>query len=261
MNILEKMQLASIHFTKTDMQIYDYIVGHPSETVHFNIQEIANEVHVSKSAMLRFTQRIGYSGFSEFKYEFSRFVHSGSSHPYEPSYQSRFEEIVDIYEKTIPFINSTVKEQDIISFVELMLTANKIKIFGVNSTGLAVQQMRNRFHKIAFDAEAVTDPILIPELALQGRQGDLHIYFSTTGNTEVMMEAIKNSSSRHIKTALITMNEKSKMYDVADYKFLLPNTKMMMSDYFLDLQPMNFIFIEIIISYLGEQLEKMELSS
>lgn len=255
MNVLEKMQLASTNFTKTDLQIYDYIVGHPSETVHLNIQEIATEVNVSKSAMLRFTQKIGYSGFSEFKYEFSRYVHSGSSHPYDSTYQSRCEEIVDIYEKTAEFMKSTIQEQDIKRFVENMLQANRIKIFGINSTGLSATQMRNRFHKIAFDAEAVVDPILIPELALQGKQEDLHIYFSTTGNTAVMVEAIKNSSSKHIKTALITTNDKSKMLEFADYKFLLPSTKMVMADYYLDLQVFNFMFIEIIISYLGEQLD------
>lgn len=255
MNVFEKMQISSTGFTKTDMQIYDYIVGHPTETVHLNIQEIADEVHVSKSAMLRFTQKVGYSGFSEFKYEFSRYVHSGVSHAYDTTYHSKFEEIVHIYEKTIPFMTETIQEEDIKQLVDKMLQANKIKVFGINSTGLAVKQMRNRFHKIAFDAEAVTDPILIPELALQGKPEDLHIYFSTTGNTAVTLEAIKNSSSKKIPTVLITMNEKAKMAEFATMLFVLPNTKMMMSDYFLDLQVMNYIFIEIIISYLGEQLE------
>ena len=255
MNVFEKMQLASTGFTKTDMQIYDFIVGHPSETVHMNIQEIADEVHVSKSAMLRFTQRVGYSGFSEFKYEFSRYVHSGVSHSYDISYQSKFEEIVNIYEKTIAFMNKTIKEEDIKELIEMMLKANKIKLFGINSTGLSVKQMRNRFHKIAFDAEAVTDPVLIPEIALQGKLDDLHMFFSTSGNTPVMVDAIKNASSKGIHTILITMNEKSKMSEFAEMQFLLPSTKMIMSDYFLDLQAINYIFIEIIISYLGEKLE------
>lgn len=256
MNVLEKMQLASTSFTKTDLQIYDYIVGHPSETVHLNIQEIADEVKVSKSAMLRFTQKIGYSGFSEFKYEFSRYVHSGNSHPYDITYQSKYEEIVNIYEKTIAFLMNTVEEKQIKAFITSMLHANRIKIFGINSTGLSVKQMRNRFHKIAFDAEAVTDPVLIPEIALQGKPGDLHIFFSTTGNTAVMQEAIKNAVSKQIETALITMNDKSKMLEYAEHTFILPNTKMIMADYYLDLQALNYIFIEIIISYLGEQLEQ-----
>lgn len=36
-----------------------------------------------------------------------------------------------------------------------------------------------------------------------------------------------------------------------------PSTKMIMSDYFLDLQAINQIFIEIIISYLGERLNQI----
>lgn len=255
MNVFEKMQIASINFTKSDMNIYNFIVSNPADTVHLNIQELADRVKVSKSAMLRFTKKIGYSGFSEFKYEFSRYVHSGTTHAIDESYKSKYEEIINIYEKTVAFMTNTISESDIVQAVDTMLNSKRIKIFGINSTGLAVKQMRNRFHKIAFDAEAVTDPILIPELAAQGNEEDMHIFFSTSGQTEVMIEAIKNSQRRHTKTLLITANEKNKMSDYADHQILLPSTKMIVSDYYLDLQVFNFIFIELIISYLGERLD------
>ena len=56
MNPLQKMQMASGTFTKTDQKIYQFIKENPAETVHLNIQDIASKINVSKSAILRFTK-------------------------------------------------------------------------------------------------------------------------------------------------------------------------------------------------------------
>ena len=255
---LEKIKLASQHFTKTDETIYEFITTHTYEVVHCNILEIAKAAKVSKSALLRFTQKIGYSGFSEFKYEFSRYVHSGTAHEMKEDSMNRLHEIVSVYQQTIGFLIETLDEAKINEAVDAMLEAQRIKIFGVNRTGFTAQQLRHRFYKIDFDGEAVTDNYLIPEISAQGKPEDLHIYFSTMGKTPYMVDGIRNSHEAGVKTILISMNEKSKMSPYADIMILLPTTKMFMSDYFLDLQAINFIFIEVLISYLGERLSTLE---
>ena len=40
------------------------------------IVDLAEKCHVSKSAILRFAKKLGYSGYSEFKYDFSLVGHS-----------------------------------------------------------------------------------------------------------------------------------------------------------------------------------------
>lgn len=251
---LEKIKLASQNFTKTDDMIYEFITTHTYDVVHCNILEIAKAAKVSKSALLRFTQKIGYSGFSEFKYEFSRYVHSGTAHEMKKESPDRLHEIVSVYQQTIGFLINTLDDDKLNQIVEAMISARRIKIFGVNRTGFAAQQLRHRFHKIDFDGEAVTDYILIPEISAQGHSDDIHMYFSTTGNTIYMIDGIRNSREKGIRTILISMSDKSKMTPYADIVITLPTTKMFMSDYFLDLQAINFIFIEILISYLGERL-------
>lgn len=53
------------------------MVAHQAETLRVNIAELAELCRASRSAVLRFTQKLGYSGFTEFKYDFSLFVHAG----------------------------------------------------------------------------------------------------------------------------------------------------------------------------------------
>ncbi|CVH74910.1 HTH-type transcriptional regulator RpiR [Clostridiales bacterium CHKCI006] len=256
MNPLQKMQIASGTFTKTDQKKYQFIKENPAETVHLNIQDIASKINVSKSAILRFTQRIGYDGFAEFKFDFNRFIHSGQNHERNQVYPSKLEEIIDIYEKGLILMRQSLHEQEIKAMVSQMIKANKVKIFGVNSTGLAATQLRNRFHKVDFDGEAITDQVLIPEIAAQGHEKDLHIYFSTKGSQISMLTAIENSAKSHVPTILITMDAHCKMAKYATQIILLPSPQMITSDYFLGEQPFNFIFIEILLSYLGEELKK-----
>lgn len=261
MNPLQKMQLASGTFTKTDQKIYEFIKNNPAETVHLNIQDIAVKIDVSKSAILRFTQKIGYDGYAEFKFDFNRFIHSGQNHERNQVYPSKCEEIIDIYQKGLTLMRQTIKEEQIHMMVAKMIKARRVKIFGVNSTGLAAMQLRNRFHKVYFDGEAIIDQVLIPEIAAQGRKDDLHIYFSTKGSQVSMIQAIENSYKKEVPTILITMDAHCKMTKYAQQVILLPSTQMITSDYFLNEQPFNFVFIEILLSYLGEALKKDDESS
>ena len=253
MNPVEKMNLYAENFTKTECVIYNYILSNPSQVVHGSIYDLAEWIGVSRSAILRFAQKIGYNGFSEFKYDFSRYVHGGGFHVLTPN-ESRMTEIVQIYQKTIGLMTETLSEQQLDQLVDQMLAARRIKIFGLNRTGLSAIQLRQRFHKINFDGEAVTDYILIPEIANQGNEQDVHIYFSTQGVTPIILEAIQASKKKNVFTVLVTMNNHSKMIQYADMVFYLPSTKPVSSDYFFDLQPINMVFIEILLAYLGEKL-------
>ena len=156
--------------------------------------------------------------------------------------------------KKIGLMGEFLHDEEVSLLAEKLIHANRVKIFGLNRTGHSAQQLRQRFHKINFDAEAVTDYVLIPEIANQGRPGDLHLYFSTQGETPIIFEAIKASCQQKVYTVLVTMNDNTKMKKYADLLIQLPTTKAFSSDYFFDLQPINMIFIEILISCMGEKL-------
>lgn len=51
-----------------DLVIAQYILEYPERVENLSIVELAEEVHASKSSVLRFTKKLGFSGYSEFKY-------------------------------------------------------------------------------------------------------------------------------------------------------------------------------------------------
>ena len=62
MNFLERLEYHSSRLTNTERKISEYVLTHQSETVRVNIAELAQLCEASRSAVLRFTQKLGYSG-------------------------------------------------------------------------------------------------------------------------------------------------------------------------------------------------------
>ena len=256
MNFLERLEYHSSRLTNTERKISEYVLTHQSETVRVNIAELAQLCEASRSAVLRFTQKLGYSGFTEFRYDFSLFVHAGLvTHSESPN---RVQLVASCYETTIRKISECINDSQLGEITEQIIRARRVKIFGMNRNGYSAQQLRHHFHTLNFDAEAVTEDVLVRDLSAAGRKGDVHIYFSVSGETPVIREAIQSSFQQGVTTVLITMHRDSQMAPYATYQVVLPSTRTVTTEYFLDQQAINFVFIEILIVFLGNSLALAE---
>ena len=54
--------------TENEIYIFDYIMKHSQKVRKMSITELATILAVSKSTISRFTQKIGFSGYAEFKF-------------------------------------------------------------------------------------------------------------------------------------------------------------------------------------------------
>lgn len=51
-----------------DLDILNYVLNHQQEVQTLGIMQLADVTHASKSSILRMTKKLGFSGYSEFKY-------------------------------------------------------------------------------------------------------------------------------------------------------------------------------------------------
>lgn len=251
MEFLERLELHTSEFTNTEKRISDYVLAHPTEVLHASINDLAELCGASRSAVLRYTQRLGYSGFTEFRYDFSLFIRAGSTHTEKTN---RIQTVATYYERAIDKIAEYVTDDRMNDIVNAIIHARRIKIFGLNRNSYSAQQLRHHIHTLNFDAEAVYDTVLVRDLPSLARHGDVHIYFSVSGQTPIVSEAIQLSRQHGATTILITMRQNSPMAAYADYPVVLPSTRLITTNYFLDQQAINFIFIEMLIIYLGNAL-------
>ncbi len=255
MNPIELIQLHSDEFTKSERAIKNYILKNLDKVVSYTIIEIAEFSNVSKSAILRFCQKIGYAGYSEFKYDLSKFLLSGNLKNLED--QPSHDIILDTYQHCLETLKETISTTTLTSISKKILKAHKIKIFGVHETGLSANYLQFRLMALGIDSESVTNTHTFMNKANSSKK-DLNIFLSLSGTTKNIIEAIQISHQANSFTILITQNDKIAYKDQLDDFLLFPTTSSSLVEHqiFIDSQPLFFILIELLINHLAKDLSK-----
>lgn len=249
MNPFERLDFYKSNYTKSEKIIYEWIKKNPSTVVKDSIESLAEEISTSKAAIIRFSKKIGYSGFAEFKFELSRYIISGiRENKNENMDISR--SITSLYAGYIKQINDFIDLKNIKTIAKTLSNARRVKILGKNRTGLSALQFRYRLTKIGFDAEVITDGILMNQMQESLTKGDVVLIFTTRAEDLQYYELIKNISKNGVTTIVVTCTE-TKLIKQSNYHILLPSIENASTSSFLDNQTIMFVFIEILLAELA----------
>ena len=250
---LENMRLHEGEFTKSDKLILEYVEDNLEIIASHSILDVADMIQVSKSALLRFCKKCGYSGYSELKYDISRFLLSGKGEVDDE--EDHIHQLLSVYTDRISHLESSISKTQLIKLTEMILSAKKIKIFGMHETGLSASYLEFRLMNLGIDCESVSVPNLMAEKASFGSEGDLHIFFSISGVTKCILDGIQTSTEKNASTVVITSNPYNDFKDDIDLMLLFPtvdNYKRMM---YIDSQAIIFVVAEMIVSTLVQQMK------
>lgn len=256
MGPIERLELNKNNLTKSEIEIMEYIKKNPMDIVQFSIIQIAEKANTSKSAVIRLCQKIGYDGFSEFKFDMSRYLVSNNQNNIKDKNETSINAITSNYIEYISKINTSITLEEVHALAEKINSSNRVKILGINRTGLSANQLRMRLSKIGIDAESITDSVLMRDAITLLKKGDLCIIFSITGNTSPYIECAKSLSDTGCTLVLITMNPKSIISKECDSIIRLPLISKQSGSKFLDDQVIFFVFIEIILAELANITSK-----
>lgn len=257
MNPFERLEFYKNTYTKNEQYIYDWIKKNPNRVIKNNIEILANEVNTSKAAIIRFSKKLGYSGFAEFKFELSRYVISGTQEKNNNDLNI-CNAIISLYSGYIKQINDFIDIDNIKTIAKVISNARHFKILGRNRTGFSAMQLRYRLTKIGFDCEAITDSILMDQIMDSLSKDDVILIFTTQANNPQYFKFIKEVSENNVTTIVVSCTE-TKLLKLPDYHVLLPSIENASNLSFLDNQAIIFVFIEILLaqlSYIVEQNDK-----
>lgn len=251
MNPLDRIQSYYEEFTKTEQEIAIYIQNHPLETARHPIVNIAHATHSSKSALIRFSQKIGYSGFSEFRFDLSRFLVSSNGQTPSEEKKSTTSAVADTYCHYIQQLKSYVLPEDLTYMSQKIAESNRIKIYGFDRTYISALQLRLRLAKIGYDAEAVDDKALMSDFPEILKSNDLIILFTISNNHKLYEQVIPEASASHIPVICITMTPNLKFKKYCTKYIVLPRITRDEVYSFLDNQVIFLVFIEMVLESLA----------
>ena len=255
-NPIDQIQTYYDDLTKTDKEIAIHIINNPRDVATQTLDELAKITNTSKSALSRFAQRIGYAGFTEFKYEMARFLVSniGSSEEidHDPIHM-----ITRTYSDYILKLGESLDPKQIERIADLFVTSENVMIFGINRSGNSSRQMKQRLTRIGFaNIASEEDSAVIGDYLANATARDTYIIFSTTDNTRFFTSRLKDYKDLKCKIIFITANPSLPFKKQCTEYVVVPRISKDSYASFLDDQAVFFVLIEILIEAIVEKTKK-----
>lgn len=240
MNIDELVFLHFNELTDTDKDIYQYISSHSDSIPKLTINELADICHVSRSTVLRFTKKIGLSGYSELK---TLIKISNSRSAYNEERQN-MESLKEYYFRTIEYY-SNLNMDDLI---ELLGEAKHVYLYG---TGALQRSVAEEFARLFLYGNLVANTIVgegeFEYLTKLLTKDDLLIIISKNGENDFLNKIVPILNMKSIKIISFTTSNNNYLAKVSDYNISLKFESVQFKNHhLLDSLTIMYMIIEIV---------------
>ena len=169
--------------TKNDLELLEEIKYLEEQMPSFGIIELANQLHTSKSSISRLTQKLGFKGYSEFKYHFGLHESEIVSHKTE-----------DLRELLKKDINETIKLAESTNFSPLIDHFKRAQIIYCYGTGTSQKKYLEEFSRlmITLNKRVIVIPVYSELLMTIGAltEKDMILICSLRGDTSEVREIV-----------------------------------------------------------------------
>lgn len=202
------------HNVLTDVEfvILDYIIENQSSSENYNIDDLARLTHTSKSSIVRLSQKLGFSGFSEFKY----FLKYNNSKLETTQKEDALQLLNNDIEETLKYIKST----DFEPLIELIRNSKRIFAFGTgHGENVAMEDLARNFltsHIFITVFPSITEFFWNVDSLTEE---DVVIVCSYSGNNEDLMIAVNRLKLKSVKIVSITPMWTSKLTKNSDLSY------------------------------------------
>lgn len=219
----EENMLYTIHtlfprMPKTAKKISTYMLNNPQSFIMSSISQLSEKIGVSTSAITRYSQYMGYSGFAELKYHFEASLRSSFSESLleEDSIHAVKVKISNNYKRAFENTIMHLDERALDKAATLILNSNKIYLFGHGGSNYIAQLAEMLFMQIGISCHAYGNPPLASTAAGFLGTGDVAIGLSSSGNAVLAVDALKKAKENGAKTIAITANGSSRLAQNSD---------------------------------------------
>lgn len=220
---MSRIEGMSNQFTKTDWKIVQYIKNNTDTFLSLSAQELASRIGISDASIIRFAQKVGYSGLIELKYIIQSELDEGNTIKENNSYTSLFRDYNLLTETLFTFI----KPDDIDCFRKQLLKSNRLFIAGLEMNRHIAEIAAHKFTLLGLNVRSITSYDTLQLYSKLSTKKDLFIIITLSGNRRLLANSIENIVENGSYITLISNYEKSLCSVYADLLFLIPKTNLL----------------------------------
>ncbi len=255
-SLMSRIDGMSNQFTKTDWKIVQFMKNSPQEFLAGSAQNLATKINVSDASIVRFAQKVGFSGLSELKYTLQNELDKESTIISHNAYTLLMQD----YNILTEALFKMIKPDHIDILRKQMLKAKRIYIVGLDQNRNVAELATNKFTLLGMDVQAITTRDALKFRASLATHEELFLIITFSGNRHSLAEALGEIIQNDSFIALISNYEKSICSAYADIVFLIPKTSSLENNDTITREIFILMLFDVIfLNFLNEDVKSLEL--
>jgi len=223
MSCLVRIRSLTSEFSSSEQKIAGFILRSPNVVRDLSSQKLAAVIGVSQSSVVKFSQKLGYRGYPDFKLALSEAVlseqESGLLHGKITVQDSLGQVAEKLLTGKTAVLSNTVSlndEETVTAAVQLLRDGRRIYISGIGASALVAKDFSYKLQKLGLAAFAENDShVQLASVATFGKQ-DVLFAISQSGATAEIVELCRVAKEQGASVISLTRYGSCPVSDLAD---------------------------------------------
>ena len=231
MGVIIKLNAMKNQLTSIEKKIAEYILADPERIKNLNTYEIANNCDTSQASIVRFSKKLGFKGFPDFKLSLSQDIGNRKA---ESHVNIMHEEIkpTDTFEvigkKAVNNTYEITDFKELEKAVKIISDARKIMLAGVGFSGIVAKDFHFKLLELGKESLFEADTHMQLSCLATMNENDVLFVISHSGKTLEVFNLVKAAKNKKIKIITLTSVVQSPIRELGDIKL---STVEMKSDF------------------------------
>ena len=220
---LLQAQLRYNDMGKSEKKVADWLFSHSGEILPYSITDLASKCDSSEATIVRFSKRLGYSGYQELKLflaqEYEKKVIVPNITGADDCF-SIFEKVCNDAYMSLERTKKTLSAESMTRAAKAISEARRVVIIGLGTSAQVAEDASNKFLRAGCNSSAYADTHMQAIAVSQLKAGDAVIGISQSGSSKDIVESMKTARSHGATTISITSKERSPIARQSDILLL-----------------------------------------
>ncbi|MGL5378725.1 MurR/RpiR family transcriptional regulator [Clostridium sp.] len=229
MSCILRMNNIYNELTEVDKKVADYINENKELISKLSVSELAQKSNVSSASIVRFSRKLGYSGFGELKIEIAKDAISKSkdySYVEKDGDMSVNSVVSKITNTNIESITQTTKLNELSKIedaIREIINSKTVYAFGVGGSALVALDLQQKLFRINKPIVTSLDTHTQMMVSSNLSSNDVAIAISYSGKSKEVIKSIENAKARGAKCISITKYGDNDLNRMCDINLFVPN--------------------------------------
>ncbi|MBR1829845.1 MAG: MurR/RpiR family transcriptional regulator [Atopobiaceae bacterium] len=182
-------------YSRSAQAVAQVILDQPARVLSMSIVELAQLADVSDPTVLRFSRKLGFSGYKDFKRALAEELTPASGENIDLGTHGYLKRIVGNYTRDFTQIMAGVNEDAFTRAVEVLSEATKVEFWGQCTSSTLATDAYDKFFRAGIACVVSTEPNLQRLYSREFGPGDVILAISHLGHNEDIARSLSQASA------------------------------------------------------------------